>query len=375
MHRSLHLTLALLVSVSAGTFAETEPIHKPTISVEQQLRSHTHYCDARESQTSEKNLKLPDVADVLCGAFRTFAGKDTKVCFTRNTKGGNWDSFIIDLNGNQDLTDDPVLAMPGRSMEKLTIEHEGRTYTFNASSYQNRSYARVRLSPLEGSSGSLTVNGKDIAWIACDCNLSGKLDAGDTALLDMNDDGICGDRAKDAALTIGPDSALFSDNAWFCITPAAGNNELAAAPYSGKLVHLSIDPSKIRKAGDAPHDLLLYTADNRVHNLPGVTPAAGVKVPPGTLSYISGNIKAESRAISYYVRNVTVEEDTVLTLELPESQLTVRQSGSKISVSQKVASPGGFMYRLARGKKGPLVEIFAEANPGEPVTTGNMAYG
>lgn len=375
MNKALHLTLALLVLVSADALAAAETENGSTGDMAKHLANHVHRFDSRASQKFKDALTLPDVAETLCGAFRTFAGKETKACFTRSAKGGKWESFIIDLNRNQDLTDDPVLAIPGRSLEKLTLEHEGKTYTFNATAYQNRSYARLSIFALEGSSGSLLLNGEDVAWIACDCNLSGKLDAGDTALLDMNGDGKYSDRKRDATLAIGPDSALFRDNAWHCVTPGDGNSELAAAPYSGKLVKLTIDQSKLKKAGDTPQDISLYTPDERMHNLPGVVPSAGVNVPAGTFTYVAGSIKTEPKALDYYVPNVNVEADTVLTLEPPESTISVSQSGGKINVGQKMVAEGGFSYRLARGNPGPLVEIFSEATGDEPITKGNMAYG
>jgi len=375
MNGAFHLSLALLVCGSAGALANTEAADAAAKAVTRQLERHTHSFDSRASKKLEKDLKLPDAVDVRCGSFRTLAGKDTKACFTRSTKSGKWESFIIDLNRNDDLTDDPVRPMPSRSREKLTIEHDGRSYAFNVSAYQNRSYARVSLHAVEGTSGSLSLNGEDIAWIVCDCNLSGQLDAGDTALFDMDGDGRFGDHRKDTALVIGPGSALFRNNAWYSISAGDGNRSLTPSPYAGKLARLSIDTSKLKKAGNTPHDILLYAPDEKRHSLPGVVPSDGVEVPVCTYAYIGGSIKTEPSAIDYHVRNITVETDTVMTLELPESKLSVRQSDGKVHVSQKVVAEGGFKFRLARGKPGPLVEIFSEETPDEPVTKGNMAYG
>jgi hypothetical protein len=53
----------------------------------------------------------------------------------------------------------------------------------------------------------------------------------------------------------------------------------------------------------------------------------------------------------------------------------LKQTGDQIFVSQNCVAAHNVVYTLARGKEGPVVELFAPGDTEKPVFRGNLEYG
>ncbi len=356
--------------------AKAEPPSEPPALPAELTRVHTHrtHFNSRTSNSLKKNVKLPEAAGVMCGQFPALAGKNTLACITRSENAAPWGSIIIDLNRNRDLTDDKVYPLPAnKAGEDFAIEADGRKIAFTAHVSQNGGQVSFSLRPKQGRTGVASLNGKDAQWIACDCNLSGRLDAGDKVYFDGNGNGKIAEGSRDPVRTLEPETLLFVEKSWYSLAAPDGE-KLEVALYDGEMRRLTIDHAEITEEKGIKHDLRLYLQDSMV-SMGGVDPAEGVEVPPAVIKYLAGAIKLTPKSVGYTVRNLNLKEDKLLKLTRPRSQLSVSQSGGKINVNQRIVSDGGVRFNIARAKPGPAVEVYSERSPDEPLTKGNMAYG
>jgi hypothetical protein len=392
MSKTLNITIASILMLAVYGCSTTSPDTmkvKPALKtvdgksvvvspLEQLTKRHVHsiYFSARGLARLGKNLVLPKADGIMCGQFNCFAGKNTKSCVIRNAKEK---SFIIDLNRNDDLTDDKVYPIPDQKPgKKLVFELNGQEHTFSVVSSQNPRFVRINLKPTTCWNGGTMMQDKQVSWVACDCSMSGSLDDADTVYIDMNDNGFMIDTGKkgniDEFVEIGPESIMYRNNKWYSVAGVAGN-QVEIGPYKGEMSTIKIDSSEIVTTPGAPHSLKLSFQNWKQISISEVDPIDGVKVPARVFQFVSGIITTKPKAITYYTRNLDFKKDFVLKLEKPGSILSVNLSKGKINVNQKITAPNNVNYSIPRSKPGPIIEIFSEKNPGKPVTKGNMKYG
>lgn len=345
--------------------------------LEQLTKGHSHsaYFSERGSARLKKNLVLPKFEGIMCGQFNRLAGKNTKACVIRNAKE---ESFIIDLNRNNDLTDDKVYKLPNQKTgDKLVFKLNGLEHTFNVQSTQNQRYVRIYLKPITCWNGGAMMQDKQVSWVACDCSLNGILDDGDTVYIDMNDNGFMLDQNKrgniDEFVEIGPDSIMYRDNKWYSI--GSTNNQIEIETYKGKMSTIKIDPSAMVTTPWEKQSLNLSLPNWKGISISDINPTGGVKVPANIYLFCRGTIETKPTPITYYLRNLDLKKDVVVKLEKPVSNLNLSQSKDKINVNQKITAPNNVNYSIPRCKPGPIVEIFSEKNPEKPIAQGNMKYG
>jgi len=377
-------TVDLAVSMSGP--AEKQPVASATTTAGPaesgkselaKIHSHWAYFNTRNSPAILKKITAPKAEAVFCGTLRGVAGGDRTCCLTRATKDGAWESLVIDFNGNNDLTDDAVLTLPAPGAERtVTIDHGGKDHEFVLSVQPSRrGWTRLSLSPTSGRWGTAHVDGVAVKWAVADCNLSGKTDAGDTVYLDLDGDGRIGLRKGDRAVVLKPQSAVCLKGRWYGVAPDSVGAGIDIEPYTGEMHTLVLDSSKVVENPSALSEMMLTYVDGKAAKLTQVDASAGVKLPAGRIRYLSGVLPTSPKPMRFYKYNLQMDKDVTLALAPPAAQLSVQQKDGKILVSQRIAAPEGVRYSLARGKPGPLVEVFRSDDLTTPVAKGNMAYG
>ena len=102
---------------------------------------------------------------------------------------------------------------------------------------------------------------------------------------------------------------------------------------------------------------------------------AGVALPSGRLGYLGGMVKTEKGPVNFVMRGLVLDRDTSLQFGKPSAHLVLTQRGETILVSQDCIAAHNVVYTLAKGKRGPRVEVFAPNDPEKPIHSGNMEYG
>ena len=200
---------------------------------------------------------------VSCGTLGSFAGGNPACCLVRDAKKGPWKSLVIDLNGNKDLTDDAALALPAPGAERnVTISRDGTDHSFVLGFKQaNRRVASISLAPAAGRTGAATVGGREIRWAAADCNLSGKLDAGDTVHFDPGGDGGLSGQLDFETVRLKPKAAVCLGGEWYIVAPDAAGGTLDIAAYRGRMHTLTLDCSGLPGDVKAPRELHITYAE------------------------------------------------------------------------------------------------------------------
>ena len=374
------------LDVSVSGPAEEQPVASATKAAEPagsakselaRVHSHWAYFRTRTSPAILKKIIAPKAEAVYCGTLRGLADGDRTCCLTRATKDGAWGSLVIDLDDNKDLTDDAALTLPAPGAERMvTITHNGTAHTFVLRFLPpKKNYVNLTLSPTCGRKGIATVGGAEVKWAVADCNLSGSVDAGDTAHLDLDGDGSLAARRDGGVIVLKPSSAVCREGKWYGVSPDAAGTGIDMAPYAGDMHTLVLDCTKIPGGAKAPRELTVIYGDGKRAGLKDIDARAGVKLPAGALRHAWGSLPASPKPVRFTVRNLKLDKDLTLTLEPPTARINVQQKDGKIHVSQRCVAPQGVSYTLARGKPGPLVEVFKADDLTAPVAKGNMAYG
>jgi len=339
--------------------------------------SHSAHFSARRPAAIGKGLVLPKSKVVVCGILGGFAGGDLTCCLVRDARDAPWESLVIDLNGNKDLTDDAVFALPAPGAERrVTISRDGTDHSFVLGFKQpNERVASISLAPTAGRTGAATVGGRAIPWVVADCNLSGKLDAGDTAHFDPDGDGRLSGQLDFETVRLRPKAAVCLGGEWYTLAPDSAGGMLEVAAYRGRMHTLTLDCSRFPGGVKSLRELHITYADGSRVAFRDIDAAAGVELPAGTVRYAWGRLPTSPRPVMFTVRDLKLDKDVVLALGKPEARLSVRQTDGNIHVSHWIGAAGDVRYHLARSRPGPLVVLFRADAVMMPIARGNMIYG
>lgn len=349
------------------------PDKSPSNAIKHLRVHHSHVGNFLPGISSKlrNSVKLPEAVSMMVSEFHNFAGERVKTCITRSRKDGDWEAIVIDMNGNSDLTDDKAIAVPdSKTKANIVIERNGKSYVFNGKMVHNRFSGCLTLSPMDLLSGTTTLTGDEIEWAACDCNLSGSIDAGDMVYLDRG-----GNRSesRENLIRLGLEALLIQDGKWY-IASGSPDGNIAIGPYKGAMSKWTIDHSGIYRDKDATHTISFRSSENQA-TLMDARPTSGLAVPSMAWRRIYGEIKTEPKNIAYRIAKLDLTKAAVLKLEKPVAVILLKQKEDKLFVDLKINAPHEVRYVLEPTQPGPLIEVFSTDQTRKRISTGNMEYG
>lgn len=324
-----------------------------------------------------KDLKSPEGDGAKLGHIPFSSGQSIAVCMIPSKEEKDVLTFILDLNGNKDLTDDKQYRLPmGREPTDIVLEQDGRKSTFSAQTGRNSRGFVVLLRPKEWFEGTLNIGGEvNVAQVA-DRNLDGKISVGDHLYLRPKDEEGKTPQQKPQVMVLEEEIVMNSGAELVALKPAPDGSRVLVGPYEGPTCAIRLDLSKLMDLEGATVSCRIITPARTSFST--TQPAAGftMQVPAIEYTYLRVDAKQGDRALRFSVRKPKTkdQEELVLVPEKPTIGLTVSQKGGKIQVDQKINTTQGISYSLKRDRKGPAVEIFT-AEGEKPLTQGNMKYG
>jgi hypothetical protein len=337
---------------------------------------HVHHASlqVRTDRGARSGLKLPEAKRSAYGKISNLGGGGRYACLSSDREDGEWESLVIDLDGNKDLTDDPAGALRvGEEVSEIVVRHGGVDRGFRLKLVSRDQYESMTLSPLNFLKGGGTVGTDRVAWHVADCNLSGRIDEGDAAYITFDDRPW--ERYRGHMVILDATSAVREDGRWYGVGWRKEGNGLEIRPFRGEMHTLTVDATKVAPGASDVRCHFVRYGMGRSARMFNSDLVAGVALPSGRLGYLSGLVKTAKGQVNFVMRGLVLDKDTSLEFGKPSARLVLLQRGNEILVSQNCIAPHNVVYTLARGKVGPKVELFAPGDAEKPVSSGNMEYG
>jgi len=344
----------------------------------------------------------------------TLAGKAIPfVVFAKEGKE-NPDSLILDLNGNKDLTDDPLVSLPkdGESVAiSLPIEKgkpiKVRVKIQSIGGGGTGSPTIFLVTPGEWFRGTVDVGGRKVNTVLVDGGWDGfkeDLRGQDSLLLDLDGDGIYGaDFGKyrfDGFIPLQPLVSVAGD--MYDLKLDAQAPDVTLKRYEGACGYLALDLRIGPEWKNARLMAYVLSGTDNPEKMKGfmITPeknTSPIRLPVGsyqnTMMVLTLMGNGEPKSVLHFTaaggKPIQIQEGKTFTLVAakPEKmEVTVKQDGNQLRIGKTLSGTGNvewsrFMQAGPDGEMKPLdppsVQVFAAgaAKDAPPILKGAMQYG
>ena len=343
------------------------------------------------------------------------AGKAVPLVAFAKEEKGNPDTLILDLNGNKDLTDDPVISLPkaGESVAvSIPIEKDRPImariqFVPTGGGSQPNAPVMFLVTPGEWFRGTVDVGGRKVNAVLVDGGWDGfkeDLRGQDSLLLDLDGDGIYGaDQRKylfDGFIPLQPLVSVAGD--MYDLKLDAQAPDVTLKRYEGACGHLALDLrigpewKDVRFVGyilsgtDKPENMKVFIVTPEKNSSPVRLPVGSYQQASLMLSLMeNGKPKSVLQFSPTGDKQVKIEEGKTLTLiaAKPEKmEVTVTQNGNVMRIGKTLSGTGNVEWSMfmqvgpdgeMKPLDGPSVEVFAAgaAKDAPPILKGTMQYG
>ena len=337
------------------------------------------------------------------------------VAFAKEEKG-NPDTLILDLNGNKDLTDDPVISLPktGPSVAvSIPIEKDKPIKVRiqivpTGGGSQPNAPVMFLVTPGEWFRGTVDVGGRKVNAVLVDGGWDGLKEGArggqDCLLLDLDGDGIYGaDQRKylfDGFIPLQPVVSVAGD--MYDLKLDAQAPDVTLKRYEGACGHLALDlrigpewkdarlMAYVLSGTDSPEKMKIFMITPDKNSSPIRLPVGSYQIATMMLSLMeNGKPKSVIQFSPAGDKKVEIEEGKTLTLTAakPEKmEVTVKQEGAIMKIGRTLSGGGNVEWSMflqpgpdgeIKPPDGPSVEVFTAGAPKDalPILKGAMRYG
>jgi len=336
------------------------------------------------------------------------------VVFAKEEKGEP-DTLILDLNGNKDLTDDPVISLPkaGESVTvSLPIEKDktikARIKVQSTGGGSPDSPAIILVMPGEWFRGTVDVGGRKVNAALVDGGWDGLKEGArggqDCLLLDLDGDGVYGaDQRKylfDGFIPLQPVVSVAGD--MYDLKLDAQAPDVTLKRYEGACGYLALDlrigpewkdarlMAYVLSGTDNPEKMKIFMITPDKNSSPIRLPVGSYQIATMMLSLMeNGKPKSVIQFSPAGDKKVEIEEGKTLTLTAakPEKmEVIVKQEGAIMKIGRTLSGGGNVEWSMflqpgpdgeIKPLDGPSVEVFAAGAPKDapPILKGTMQYG
>lgn len=343
------------------------------------------------------------------------AGKAIPLVVFAKEEKGDPDTLILDLNGNKDVTDDPVISLPkaGESVAvSIPIEKDKPIKAriqiqSTGGGSQPNAPVMFLVTPGEWFRGTVDLGGRKVNAALVDTGWNGLKEGPmgqDCLLLDLDGDGVYGaDPRKyrfDGFVPLQPLVCAAGD--MYDLKLDAQAPDVTLKRYEGPCGYLALDlrigpewknarlMAYVLSGTDKPEDMKVFIVTPEKNSSPVRLPAGSYQTAMMMLSLMeNGKVKSVLQFSPAGDKQVQIEEGKTLTFNAakPEKmEITVKQEGNVMKIGRTLSATGNVAWGtiMEPGPDGemkpldaPSVEVFAAGAPKDapPIVKGSMQYG
>jgi hypothetical protein len=343
------------------------------------------------------------------------AGKPIPLVVFAKKEKGDPDTLILDLNGNKDITDDPVISLPkaGESVTvSLPIEKDKPIKAriqiqLMPGGRGQDPVVMLLLTPGEWFRGTVDVGGRKVNAVLVDWAWDGLKEgqlSGDCLLLDLNGDGVfaadAGKYQSDEYVHLQPLVSVAGD--MYDLKLDAQAPDVTLKRYEGACGYLALDlrigpewknarlMANVLSGMDDPKNMKAFETTPEKNSTPIRLPAGSYQRVTMMLTLMeNGKVRSVLQFSPTGDKKVEIEEGKTFTLVAakPEKmEVTVTQNGNQLRIGKTLSGAGNvewgmFMQAGPDGEMkqldAPSVEVFAAgaAKDAPPIAQGAMRYG